>query len=106
MVVGAAAGQLLSSHFLLLPALVLPTLRVAWQDGGKGLLIREVGGGSTQASRDPLPAAQAGNTILVLCSALLWCSGLLRQFHHTMKLPVKGMCGIIYSHQIFILFAS
>ena len=70
---GAAAGKFLSFHFLLLTALAFHTFWVAWQDGGKGLLIREVGGGSTQASRDPLPAAQAGNTILVLCSALvLW----------------------------------
>ena len=84
-VVGAAAGQLLSSHFLLLPALVLPTLRVAWQDGGKGLLIREVGGGSTQASRDPLPAAQAGNTILVLCSALVLCFALVLWFALTIS---------------------
>jgi len=83
--VGAAAGQLLSSHFLLLPALVLPTLRVAWQDGGKGLLIREVGGGSTQASRDPLPAAQAGNTILVLCSALVLCFALVLWFAPTIS---------------------
>ena len=46
-----------------------PGCMAGW--GGKGLLIREVGGGSTQASRDPLPAAQAGNTILVLCFALV-----------------------------------
>ena len=47
-----------------------PGCMAGW--GGEGVADKGAGGGgSTQASRDPLPSAQTGNTILVLCSALL-----------------------------------
>ena len=67
---GAAAGQLLSSHFLLLLALVLPTLRAAWQDGGgEGVADKGVGGGSTQVS--------VTHSQQLRLETQFWCSALL-----------------------------
>ena len=68
---GAAAGQLLSSHILLLLALVLPTLWAAWQDGG-GEGVADKGAGGEAA-----PRLLVTHSHQLRLETQFWCSALL-----------------------------